>query len=883
MRILYLKLINYASIYAATKKKVLEINFSKAKHRVTLLIGGNGSGKSSVLDELHPFAFPGNHETREGKEMILENENGYKEIHFDKDGSVYRIRHDITGGKSYISRDGEELNGNGNKRSFIETVYNEMGLEPNHMSLIHLGSNISGFIDKKASERKKYASELMKELDVYAKLLRKVSEDSRIYRNLMKSVSDKIVKLNIRSEEEETQQLKELESAVVVLYTSRDEVNTKIGTLTGNLDALVPDGVESFRQTLRQKKSSLQQISQDLTNLKVRMNKVDIILMGSLVDQIEQTRQSIQSRESQRMVNEGMINFYFERLESLHTQLDDKRSTLKYIASDSEHNQINSLYLSLTDDRDNLKKIFKSFKPICTRSDLLEALAIMQDISKVITEIHEYDFDDVRTVVGYFMENKSVDGLVRSEVTKIDNKVNQLNIRIGRMDSEQTDMHKGYVLYKDPHADCTCPFQQFYFDTVGDKTTKNAADLHREISLLETKRERFMSYTTIVKKIEYMLMIMRSNKALLSRMPEDFFNINKILTSIKDMIPFYEEERLTEYVAVLEDYERYIQLDDKIKEVKRELQFIKSNSGSVLTAQTEITTLEAEIAKIDKDQFELRYENTKLDESVERFRDHLQKLELLQELGETDKRLTDEYLVLYQDIQGMQGTEEKINSHASVLEGLKSQLRDLDRSIHQHNEMIADLKYRLRDFKSLSEEKEILEEDFEETNIIRESLTSNKGMPLLYLRLFLRNIETKVNHFLDKIYHGSLEVCTFEISETEFNIPYIKNGIRVNDASRCSQGERTFIAMALSFALYERDLAAGGYNIFLWDEIDSTLDATNRAAFISLAEEELDSSNVEQVHIISHNNMFDSYPVDVILMDDTKIDNEKNVNIIYKP
>ncbi|MNE88811.1 hypothetical protein D3C80_1861510 [compost metagenome] len=96
----------------------------------------------------------------------------------------------------------------------------------------------------------------------------------------------------------------------------------------------------------------------------------------------------------------------------------------------------------------------------------------------------------------------------------------------------------------------------------------------------------------------------------------------------------------------------------------------------------------------------------------------------------------------------------------------------------------------------------------------------------------------------------------------------------------CSQGERAFIGIAISFALVSHSIDM--YNIMRVDEVDGTLDESYRPAFIPVLEEQMDSIQGEQAFIITHNNMFDNYPVDVIRTDRTmNVDNYKNVNIIF--
>ena len=94
--------------------------------------------------------------------------------------------------------------------------------------------------------------------------------------------------------------------------------------------------------------------------------------------------------------------------------------------------------------------------------------------------------------------------------------------------------------------------------------------------------------------------------------------------------------------------------------------------------------------------------------------------------------------------------------------------------------------------------------------------------------------------------------------------------------SYASQGERSFISLALSFALIYQSISK--YNVVLLDEIDSTLDTRNREKFIQILEKQLEMINGDQIFLISHNNMFSMYPVDVI---DTKNKNSQDNQLAH--
>ena len=87
--------------------------------------------------------------------------------------------------------------------------------------------------------------------------------------------------------------------------------------------------------------------------------------------------------------------------------------------------------------------------------------------------------------------------------------------------------------------------------------------------------------------------------------------------------------------------------------------------------------------------------------------------------------------------------------------------------------------------------------------------------------------------------------------------------------------------ITLSFSLVLIQLSLDKYTIMLLDEIDTSLDYHARGKFIDLLEKFMSVVNCHQLFLISHNNMFDNYPVNVILTSETDISHlSNNKNII---
>jgi len=56
MKILNLKMKNFKAIKVAMKANSIEIDFTKSENKICILIGPNGSGKTTILGHLQPFA-----------------------------------------------------------------------------------------------------------------------------------------------------------------------------------------------------------------------------------------------------------------------------------------------------------------------------------------------------------------------------------------------------------------------------------------------------------------------------------------------------------------------------------------------------------------------------------------------------------------------------------------------------------------------------------------------------------------------------------------------------------------------------------------------------------------------------------------------------------
>ncbi len=203
---------------------------------------------------------------------------------------------------------------------------------------------------------------------------------------------------------------------------------------------------------------------------------------------------------------------------------------------------------------------------------------------------------------------------------------------------------------------------------------------------------------------------------------------------------------------------------------------------------------------------------------------------------------------------------------------LMARIRDAEFNVENLIKQENSISYRLHEFNTLTKELKKLQKKYDSTELVRRALSSREGIPLLHIKVYLKNTKEITNDLLDMVYDGNLQISEFDIDADEFRIPYIVNDKKIKDIRYASQGERSFASICLSFALSFQSITR--YNIMLLDEVDSTLDTSNRAKFISIIEKMSNMINSEQNFLITHNNMFDMYPVDIIQLGE--VDNKPN-------
>lgn len=879
LEITFLRLKNFAAIHTGMGKKELIIDFSKCKNRVILLVGRNGSGKTALLSTLHPFAYPGSMDVRANSSMILQDKDGEKEIHYNKDGIVYIIKHFYKNSKkgisvkSFISKNDIELNPNGNVTSFVDIVSNELGIQQDYLKLLRLGSNVTNMIEMKAAERKSFTSDLFSELDIWSKLYKKVNEDSRLLKNLLSTVSNKLQRLHVIDRDQIINDISDIGFEISTVKSNMDELKKRLGVIEGKIQALVPEGVKTLKETIIRMDHELSSKLKDVDKYQRDINELGIIICGSVDTEIETLTTDINKLTTKNLVSRETINSYMGNMNDLMNERDDIQRQLSTLVSDDDIKSLKSIRDSIISALDDVPTKVKKYKPITTKDTLLTAIKILTEIDRIVSNTYEFGMDAVKQCIHLMRDGANIDKYIESEIVAIDKEVIDITAKY-----KANKINNACVVVFKPTDCCVpnCPYLDLY-----DRFFRSTDDDTPSVEALENKREYFVKIGAVYKNITYVGSLVKMNDSIretLSNLNIDYLSMDSILDAMFSNYPVFNESVITKHINDIEEYNMYQKLLAELRDVESEIASSNSNDRLIdnLTARLSVITDKIDTIKIDIERI--------IGEITDRERT-LSDMETYRDLVYTYKDIVDKLNTTCDDADKF---GDELRDKKDIFDSVKTELSDLDMMMSQMTtyeqrysslqQTLMDKSHILKTYDELIEERDTLNDKFEEVAITREALSSTKGAPLLYIQLYLQSTTMFVNDILSTVY-DDFEIDGFDISDTEFNIPYVKNGVRINDVSHASQGERSFLSLALSFALIHKSIQ--DYNIMLLDEIDSTLDTRNRAIFLNILMDMLDLIESEQTFLITHNNMFDSQPVDIIMTSDVNLDSYQNANIIY--
>ena len=882
MKILELSLTNFLPILSGTGKEHIHIDLRNTDELINIFIGKIGSGKTYILSHLQPFATVGTLDVRNSDDPIVPEKDGKKVIVYEKNNHEYVITHDyIWSGKShtkksYIEKDGVELNENGNSSSFKEIIQIEFGIDQSFLRLIRLGPNVINFIHMKATERKSYVASLLQDTELYLLLYKNWSNDLRTLNTKATILLNKLNSFGKKSVEEMKEDMDLLEEQISALKNSIEDKTKEKYTLQAENKSLIGDmdykEMKEYEAKLESmitmKKTSIQQLNDLLNSFSSypEITKVskEIGRLDNVLDSLNEKRHQLEEE-------------YQEVCTSLNTLYDKKA-----MHNHEDHMKtLQDTYNQLLEQDKNYKNQLHGFDCVYSSTFLTGFLEDLNGMNVLINDITQHDQDMIRTlynsdasVISYAKKQEEILGYRKLKVQKM---INNLKF---------SDTYEASSkLYFPPMCPTkSCPYYQTHPATIQKKNSgKNEIQeqvqvFQNEIQEIDIELAKYGEYPILYNKISTLKSYWKKAYPVLKNINAfNCDNLLQILTLFQYRV-WYNYDKIIDTIDLIEKREKYYELTEKIKTIKNEI-----NELSILDS----TSIKEEISKLEE-------RKHTLSQSIEATDN---------EISESTKELTS-YNQMYVDLSEKSVHESMLQKESKDLETLSEKLitiqnnddkikmnldliSNLDRHVYEESDkmkkMIEEVdlvKAKLNDIKYTNKElDQVLVEQNYMTAMV-DAVSSKKGIPLVMIQLFLDSCRDIVNELISNICEDDIEILPFKINETEFKIPYMINGQKIDDISKASQGQTSIVSTAISFALV-RQTGSTQYNIPLLDEMDGPLHKSDKQRFISILLKHLKTIGSEQCFVITHDdNTFDGYPVQVIMTTDEKVNKDKYRNII---
>lgn len=853
MKITKLILENFSNIDTAMNAHRIEIDFTEVKNKIILLIGPNGSGKTSLLSLLTPFATVGGLDIRNSANLILEGKNGYKEIQIVNRNDIYVIKHFYTAKKpeghsvkSYIMKNGIELNSNGNVSSFKEYVKDELNVEMDYLKLIRLGSNVTSMIDLSETERKTFMNKLLSDADIFLTFFKKVNNDLKQLKEMISHAIDKQNRLGVVSIDDINNTIKNYDTQLVIKKQVYDNITKNISIAQHAIDSI-----------------------EDSYNLKIRLTEIQkkLIKMRSILEKkdyessdpeyyssrlIELEKDNIK-RQTQNDALLLMIKSYLNRLD----ELSESRHQLeiqyaKEQESDKELVSMENEINKLTFDIENITKSLTVDKPEISKSELDGFIVFLKNTQQQLDRTYEFGKEPVKNVVKLMKNGKNVMSYINTQLLSLEDS-DSTDIFLERLKSRFS------FLESDIPNDCKdtkCKARQAYIQI--------ANLLNSQEKEKNTNQTTLQSMELVYQNLSSIFTEFKNYSDLIQKLPQHIkkdFLLNNIYEKISDCGRIFNDVVIGEFLSIVTEYhnievmvekrETLINMVSKFKKFSN-LSYIKDQLDYVDNDIEEYTKNISSNKQIISHNNEIIDSNSRTIETYSELRETFMKHD---ELEENVKVLEEEWNVYVRNTHEIKELSIELNKVRLEIEFIQDKIQKAKTTLIQYNDLQKDL----ASYNKI----------YDEMTLIKESLSSSKGIPLRYVKNYLGNTEEITNKLLDIAYNGDIYIDKFKITQNEFTIPFYNKGKILRDVKLASQGETSFISIALAFALSSQTMSE--YNIMLLDEIDSTLDIKFKEKFLKILENQIDRINAEQCFFITHGNMFSSYPVDVLSLGDNDL------------
>lgn len=876
-----IRLENFALIKSGMGLDEIDIDFTKSKYTVSLIIGNNGTGKTALLSNFHPFPYLGALEAREDADIIIPDMDGHKEVWYSKGDDRYYIEHIYLAPagkrttrqvKCYIQKNGKELNEPGTVKTFNEIVESEFQIEPNFLKLIRLGPNVQNFIKLSFTDRKFFISKLLSEVEDYMKDFKQAKEQAKFLANALKLAVSKRDKLNISDISILDTGIARKEEMIKSRYDNKESLTKRFYEYKGSINLDSMETLQTLYDVTLQNIENLKDAIKNLDKPKYLHVSTSSTTTAEYTDKLVNLNLSHSGIVSQRAIILNEKQRVIDLLEAENKKLEETKAS-------NELEEIQGYIKELTEKIDTFEKSFDmSQHDTSISKDVF--MSYVDTINIIIYQMKDV-FELPETGLQYFRDIY-VDNMVQpNTIDKIEAKlrreVSELLVQLDRTVSNSKQHRKIADKMRTPEG-CElfneCPYYLHYHDELVHHAKEDTIKLEFDI---DCRNEAL----TVFNQLKSIQMLLNTIK-LEHRMDHGY---QGIIASImkRDINEFIDYEAVKSEVEFLEYYEEYVNHKEKRAEYEQQAKVFQLSNQleSPDEILSNISKLTMQLSVFNKQIDELDRKESERLEEIEQTKDLIDDFSKYVEYTNEVERLNTELThtkesrdTLKESLKDKIEYDEKLAAYNKQVESIEFDISSLEDSIYHD-------RVKRTQFIELGQEIEQIKTRYDIVELLKEAVSTNKGIPLIYINSYFKSLRLVANEIIKDIYENDFVLEEFVVNDKEFRIPYRTKGVSVRDIRYASQAESSVATLAISFAMLEQ--FAYTYNIILLDEVDGPMYKGNKERFFAALEGMLSRIHSEQAFIITQSTMFNDYPVNLIITDPSyRSLYEDNMNVIFQ-
>ncbi len=768
--------------------------------KIVLIKGPNGSGKTSLLRQItHPFASHNRfHKLKPGVD------EGHTIMYLVYKGFEYKIQHLYTKERdkikvlSYISKlvNGSwvELSSNGLSTNFKDLVLKELDYQGYMYDILNIGIENRGIVQYTNTERIEYLKKILK-MEVLNTIKENVLNNLKEKNSNLKYIKTKLEDfVPLKDAHKKIQECQNLSKTIMNEISDNNKKHSKLLADKDRLDEYMKE-YEEYDVN----RKDLEDIVENFKRIKFNPTKT----YNEYIDDIKEEYSKVKAKYD---LNENDLDSVLEEIASI--KIEDESSLNK---------EKKSLEIKIKEIEDKYKN---------KRYDVDSNFNNVGDIEVFLKLIDEELSNDYRNNILTILKNPSIINDIRN---KRANTIKELrdDIDLSTRTVDELSISYAFINIEYHEGDClpTCPFHKEYERQHANLNLQNElkTKIEKNKKRLEDELEEQSVENYSIRKAEKILSMLKNKPndfdKFFPNFIDDIFNNVNLIDTIVDYSFYYKDMQILENMNNrLEAVNLRIDIstggakkrrEELIKKAK-DLELLKDEYATVLKKiENEIKLSKIDFYNLNNATYTIKEVYKRLKEIKEKLLSLDIKIKELSYIKETIKRLEERGVLLNNKLQ-------------------------------KNTEDYYELKNQIKESKKLSDDYNVIDLESRKLKSLKDIVST--VLPSKILMNYLSKVAMEANALL-----GEYMQIRFDTSKG-VDIIINRDGTE-RLSSDLSQGEKSMLSMAL-LMIFKKNIP---WDIISLDELDATLDESNRSRFIYMVRDYSNIvENLKQIFIVTH-------------------------------